>query len=287
MCRIAEVLIALQQAGNVKYTGWVLSFSCETDSFSELQTLARQMETELQKWRDEVKEAREAFYELNYYRTLQLLSLRSELGKLKTSSRGHMIDSTVLALLHSISPEIAVSDIREVVQNVTALFQQGDHFGQTDASPASGTTMVLEHEMEVGESTSSMAADILASVDTHAAVPPPSDVPQAKLTQEELSDIQKEIFANLVGYGGFHPQLALIALEKYKEDHYETRNWCMENAGSFDFPEEEDQKDMRLGDQELESDESESEDERFPTPIGKFLILAISSLNIDLPHKIT
>ena len=236
MCRIAEVLISLQQAGNVKYTDWVLSFSCVMDSYEGLQQLARQMETELQEWKDEVKKAREVFYEFNYYRALQLLSLRSELGKLKAFSRD--IDSpAVLALLHSISPQIALSNITEVIKKVPTLLQQRGALSQTDASD----------------------------------VPPLFDVPAAKPTQEDLSDKQKEVFANLVGYHGFHPQLALIALEKYKEDFYELFNWCLNNASSYHFPEEVEKGDKRTGDQELESDELESEDEHFSTPIGKLL----------------
>ena len=266
VCRIAEVLIALQQAGNVKYTGWTLSFYCEIDSFSELQSLAREMETELQDWKEEVKKAREEFYELNNYRTLQLLSLRSELGKLKRLNSHHpVIESTVQALLHSISPEIATSSIIVAVQNVV---QNRGQVNQASASVILSTNTALEHAMEVEESCSNIVTDILDSVDTQAAVSPPPQAPQAKLTQEELSDTQKEIFANLTGYGGFHPQLVLIALEKYKEDRYEMDNWCLENADSFNFPEEEDQEDEGLGDQESESDELESEDEHFSNPIG-------------------
>lgn len=78
--------MALQQAGIIKYTGWVLTFSCLPDRFEKLQALARDMENELQKWKDEIKEARERFYELNNYTVLQLLSLRSELGKLKSTA---------------------------------------------------------------------------------------------------------------------------------------------------------------------------------------------------------
>ena len=276
MCRIAEVLIALQQAGNVKYTGWKLSFYCEIDSLDELQPLARRMETELQKWKDEVKKAREAFYELNYYRTLQLLSLRSELGKLKRLDCHHTaIDPTVQALLHSISPEIATSSIMVAVQNVASVVQNRGPISQTGASvnsPSSSTTTVLEQKMEIEES---IATDILASVDTHAAGPAPPEAPQAKLTQEELSDTQKEIFANLTGYGGLHSQLVLIALEKCKEDRYEVSNWCLENAESYNFPDE-DQEDEEFGDQELESDESESEDEHFSNSIGNLAITIFS-----------
>ena len=281
MCRIAEVLIALQQSGNVKYTGWVLSFSCEIDSFGELQSLARQMETELQKWKDEVKRARKAFYELNYYTTLQLLSLRSELGKLKhLDSCQTVIDPTIQALLHSISPEIATSSIIVAVQNLASVMQNRGPLSQTGASvnsPSSSTNTVLRDKLEVDESCSNVVTDILASVDTQTDIPSLPEAPQAKLTQEDLSDTQKEIFANLTGYGGFHPQLVLTALEKYKEDRYKINHWCMENADTFNFPEEENQEDEGLGDQELESDESESGGENF----SKSIVTTIPNNLID------
>ena len=282
VCRIAEVLIALQQAGNVKYTGWTLSFYCKIDSFSVLQSLARHMESELQKWKEEVKEVREAFYELNYYRTLQLLSLRKELGKLKHLDSHHtVIEPTVLALLHSISPEIATSSIIVAVQNVASVVQNRGPFSQAGASVntlSSSTRTALEHTMEVEEN---IVTDILASADTQAAVSPPPEAPQAQLTQEELSDTQKEIFANLTGYGEFHPQLVLIALEKYKEDDYEINNWCLENAARFKFPEEEDQEDDEgLGGQVSESDESEAEEEHFSNAIGNCCyLISINSLH--------
>ena len=276
VCRIADVLIALQQAGNVNYTEWELSFGCEIDSVGKLQSQARQMEIELQDWKEEVQKAREEFYELNYYRTLQLLSLRSELAIGKHLDSHHtVIDPAVQALLHSISPEIATSSIIVAVQNAAAVVQNRGQDSQTSASVNLSKNTALENKVEVEESCSNIVADVLASADTQAAVSLPPEVPQAKLTLEELSDKQKEIFANLTGYGEFHPQLALLALEKYKEDDYEMDNWCLENAARFKFPKD-DLED--LGDQESESDESESEDEHFSNAIGNSCYLITNKL---------
>ena len=265
MCRIADVLLALQQAGNVKYTGWVLSVPCQyaKDGVDKLQAQAKKMEIELQKWENEVKHNREEFYELNYYTTLQLLSLRSELGKLKQSLVHGVseICPTVLTLLHSISPEIATSDFK-VVQDVTAVLVHSRedpmaHIPHPLVASTVDTASV--HKMEP-ESKSSVAADIFASIDTQDVATLP-DVPQAKLTERDLNDRQKEIYANLVDYAGYPQQLVLMAIEKHKEDEYDIRDWCLMNSNTFRFSEEELEEDQeRSDDEDVTSEESESED---------------------------
>ena len=285
VCRIAEVLIALQQAGNVKYTVWVFSFPCVMDSFNELQTLARQMETELQEWNDEVKKSREEFYELNYYTTLQLLSLRSELGKVKShtysggDASGSEINPAVLALLHSVSPEIDISNVEEAIQNV--LHNGGFSFSQTLAH----TSSVDAHDLKREENKSTLDTAVLASADTQASVPPLPELPEVKLTQEELTDRQKEIFANLVDFCEFSPKLVLIALEKYQEDEFEVKNWCMDNAKEFEFPDGEDQEDEDWGCEELASEDSDSEDDttsQFSSAIAGIIFLVVIILTYKL-----
>ena len=112
----------------MKYSGWVLTFHCADDMVDTLQQQAKDMEDELQVWEDQVRQTREQYYELNYYTTLQLLTLRKELGRLKTSGqpRAHtQINPHVLALLESISTEITSPDVWEAVKSVTAE-QQGE-----------------------------------------------------------------------------------------------------------------------------------------------------------------
>ena len=118
ICRIAEVLLALQQKGNVKYTGWILNFHCKVEMVNKLQQQAKHMEEELQIWEEEVQQVRNEYYELNYYTTLQLLALCKELGRLKTFSQPLFcaeINPHILALLESISTEISSPCVWEVV----------------------------------------------------------------------------------------------------------------------------------------------------------------------------
>eukprot|EP00731_Ephydatia_muelleri_P016211 Em0009g635a len=81
-CHIADVLLSLQRAGNVKYFGWKMQFPCSASVVDELQAVVKDMENDMQRWKDDVKESREKFYELNNFTTAQLVLLRRELGKL-------------------------------------------------------------------------------------------------------------------------------------------------------------------------------------------------------------
>ena len=259
----------------MKYTGWVLSVPCQyvPDVVAKLQEQAKSMEKELQTWENEVHHNREMFYELNYYTTPQLLSLRSELGKLKSPIHGiREVRPTVLALLHSISPEISASDF-EVIQDVAAVplhsieDSEGDQVlltSQTQithplAAKAVDKATVSEAEPE------NLATNIMASVDMQASVTSLPDVPQVKLTEGDLNNKQKEIYANLVSYAGFPRQLVLIALEKYEEDEYNMRDWCLMHLNDFEFSDEEEQEGhQESSDDESTSEESESEDATSP-----------------------
>ena len=112
------MLITLQQEGNVDYMKWNLEVPCSTDRkvISELQDKPKSMELELERWRDEVKQNRCRFYELNYYTTLQLLTLRRELGKLKECKEEPTISADVLALLQSISMEITSTEVVDALE---------------------------------------------------------------------------------------------------------------------------------------------------------------------------
>ena len=120
MCRIAEVLLTLQQAGNVNYTGWMLQVPCSTDAqlVSVLQAKAKEMEKELTQWKQTMKSKREGYYELNYYTTHQLLTLRRELGRLQ-ADHSATVSPDVLFLLQSVSTHVTPSIISEAVCGVT------------------------------------------------------------------------------------------------------------------------------------------------------------------------
>jgi len=252
----------------VKYTGWVLSFHCAVDMVDTLQQQAKDMEEELQVWEDQVQQTREQYYELNYYTTLQLLTLRKELGRLKTSGqpRAHtQINPHVLALLESISTEITSPDVWEVVKSVTAEQQEGGGGGaspfpaqyhpSTEKITANIVGPTFQMVESVQSSQPSIVKEILASADLQASSSTSTaTLQQPKLTQDSLSEKQKEIFANLMNCD-YPEQVVLIALEKFGEDHYEAHNWVEENAHHYSGIMEVEQVGAEIDEEmELESD---------------------------------
>ena len=247
----------------MKYTGWVLSFHCAVDMVDTLQQQAKDMEEELQAWEDQVRQTRDQYYELNYYTTHQLLTLRKELGRLKTSgqpSAHTQINPHVLALLESISTEITSPDVWEVVKSVTAEQQGGakpfpnqyhPSAEKITANIAGPTAQVVEN---VQSSQSSITKDILSSADLQAsASTSAASLQQPKLTQDDLTEKQKEIFDNLINCD-YPEQVVLIALEKFGEDKYEAENWILENASQYDTPEVDGEGTDTEMDDEIDSD---------------------------------
>ena len=185
----------------MKYTEWELRFHCAVDMVDTLQQQAKDMEEELQVWEDQVRQTRKQYYELNYYTTLQLLTLRKELGRLKTSGqpRAHtQINPHVLALLESISTEISSPDVWEAVESVTAEQQREGGGGSSpflNPSAENITANIVGPTFQMVESVpsnqSSITNTILASVDLQASSSTSTtSFQQPKLTQDCLTEKQ-------------------------------------------------------------------------------------------------
>ena len=235
-----------------------------------LQQQAKEMEEELQIWEEEVQQARKEYYELNYYTTMQLLTLRKELGKLKISGQPHVqtqIKPQILALLESISTKISSPRVIEIVKTVLAEQQSRGTSGFTTkhhtsvellpASIAGPTCQVMPTSQvipSVQPKKPSVADDILASADVEATGSSSrAKLQQPKLTQNILSQKQKEIFDNLMNCG-YSKQLILIALEKFGEDQHEAENWIIENASQYNLSD-------NLSDAESEGTDFDEEEE--------------------------
>ena len=264
----------------MKYTGWVLSFNCAVNMVDELQQQAKNMEKELQMWEEEVRQARKEYYELNYYTTLQLLTLRQELGRLKISEqpRAHtQINPQVLALLESISTEITSPYVWDVVKSVTAEQPQGGGGASVftvqqhssaevfSASTAGPSSQAFPHDQPVQPS---LTDDILAAAADRQASGSASRtrLPQPKLTHDELSEKQREVFDNFMNNYNYPERLILIALEKFGEDQHEAENWIIENASQYNLSDDEGGEiDI---DEKMES-ELDSDSEQEPDVISK------------------
>ena len=121
VCRIGEVLLKLQQHGHDKYVCWMQRFGCRAeDLVGRLNEIAKELEDDLERWKEKIAHGRQKFYHLNYFTTQQLLSLRRELGSFKGGNPDRSVKPETLALLQSISRDITQ---RNVIKDLQKLWQ--------------------------------------------------------------------------------------------------------------------------------------------------------------------
>ena len=251
MCRIAEVLIALQQVGNVKYIGCSLQFDCQTHLVGDLQQQAREMEDELERWNDEVTKARDEFYELNYYTTRQLLVLRSQLGKMKTSEPVTPLQQAqVMALLQSISSVVTPRDVETVVRHVAIQFSEGRRTLDRPKSPPPRKRQTASMDIEPPLAgcfppptspppSPSLQENTLPSV-AHlptqgSKVSAAFTLPTPSLTRDDLSEKQNEYYTNVIEKCGYSELTSLKAIEEVGSgDWNDIENWLEKNGEKYD-----------------------------------------------------
>jgi hypothetical protein len=291
VCRIAEVLIDLQRVGNVKYTGWRLQVPCGLSTVVPmLHDQAKVMEHELANWKEEVTQKRGDFYELNYFTTLQLLTLRRELGviKSKPNSGPAAVTPNVLALLESISTQVTAPHVHAIVQNVisdgirsaTSAPSVSAQDGAFIVPPSLSSPAILgggASSSGVGggasrQSEPSMAQEVLSSAEVqtasgaeHMKVDVTIELP--KISEDELSQEQRGMMQDLVNHYDFPNQLVLKAFEVCKENavKYDIQNWCLDNLEKYIFKGEAQEADLSDNDDDRKLDASSmnSEDEGY------------------------
>ena len=261
VCRIADVLLLLQQAGNVRYTRWMYQAPCSTDEgiISTLQSQAKRMEEELRQWKKTVLEARNKFYELNYFTTIQLLLLRQELGAMNAAFGNANVPSNILALLRSISFNITSENVCRVVKNLVA-----------DPSLVIGSPNHEESCVDQNERTLKTA--ILAQPVQEERIEKP------KLQEDELTDEQKGIMTFVVQRLSCSKLLVLKAFEinQGKEmNKYEYKKWCIDHLTKYRYEDE----DEYLSEEDSVSQQSSEEtDNELPYFTGKFFLVTCNSV---------
>ena len=253
VCHIAEVLISLQQVGNVKYIGWKMEFYCQQNLVENLQESAKKMEKELEEWKKEVRNACNEFYELNYYTTRQLLVLRSELGKLKALVPAPYQRAKVMALLQSISCDITSNDVETVVERRKVTDREKSPEGATvDTMEFSSSSSY--QQPPVPPPPINLGEDIFAAADVQTSHKRAVDL--VKLSVVELNTKQLESFTNLTEKYGYPEQFALKAIEECSSgDQYEIMNWIQENEAMME------EMLQSVGDEDSEDDHEEVEEE--------------------------
>ena len=176
------------------------------------------MEEELKKWNETVFEARNKFYELNYYTTIQLLLLRQELGALSAASDIIHVPSNILALLQSISPKVTSEKVCEAFKEARdcsgdAVLEQSTCF--EDDNP--GTPFFLDSANDKEE----------------------SDKPT--LQEDELSEKQRGVMAYVVQRLNCSKLLVLKSFEVNEGkdmNKYDHKKWCNSNIGVYKYEDE-------------------------------------------------
>ena len=223
VCHIGEVLLHLQQVGNVQYIGWKLQVPCSSNAaiVGVLQEQAKVMEEELEKWKEIVKETRGEYYELNHYTTLQLLTLREKLGTIKNSETCVEVTPDVLALLQSISSKVSAQSVTDAVSRaVNILPDKGEEISQNSGRD----TTFFE----------SVPCENRAQPTTTLASPPsalgnPLDSIKPNLVEGDLSDEQRAIMAQIISRLYCSKYLVLRAFEvcsQEQNDQYDFYEWC-------------------------------------------------------------
>ena len=98
---IAEKLVLLQQAGNIKYIGFEMKFSCACVEATDLEDYIDMMERDLITWLHQVERSRKKYYHLNYFTAEQLVLLRKELRSVKTNPK-LLVNPQLYCLLQSV-----------------------------------------------------------------------------------------------------------------------------------------------------------------------------------------
>lgn len=234
--RIGEVLLALHQAGNYKYSNWKYEFFVppETDeAYNILLELlcheAETMENELNVWKQEVEEARNKCYELNYFTTQQLLLLRRELAQLR-SHPWQDIKPSVMHLLSSLSR----ITLTTVIDSVCIL-------------------NIEEDDQNIYSSTEKLSPIPQALND--------NPDPNSSLSIGDLTNEQLECYTSLSENWGYEDRVILSAFaELNSSDLSVLEEWCSENEKKF---EKEPSGDENSSDSESESSVAESEEDLF------------------------
>ena len=257
------------------------------DIVNSLQIQASRMEKDLEDWKRELSLHRNQFYELNYFTTPQLLSLREELGQfkgIKISSKP--VKQEVMTLLQCISRHLSSDSVKNEVQTVNGILAEQklqEQFSHSSDYEPPARLPGMDHNMSIP------AAELYTeTIENRAASIPATKLvteilqtlsgPQPKLTDKNLTDKQKAIIDNLKELSGFPRKLILLAFERCAKPDIEeaVMSWCNDNQDNFNFADSDAESDAATEqyeyneDEELPSEEEdmETDNTRFDEVIG-------------------
>ena len=208
----------------MKYIGWSLQVPCSAKSnlIDRLQDQINEMEAELESWNHSVKCMRDDYYELNYYTTSQMLTLRQSLAKFKYTEAVNL-EAEILFLLQSINPEV---ESKLVEGAIVVVIKETLDFEETEVTK----------KVDDGESRDNIEKP--SKIDGKLRNDLPKELECAN--EKELSENQKMMMTFVIQKMKFTENLVLKALEKYPniEDKVDFLPLCVklhnENSDSED-----------------------------------------------------
>ena len=227
-CRIANALLALQNAGHARYITWTYSFHCEFDVRSVLENQATKMEKELKQWNDEIAKSRNSFHVLNLFTTQQLRVIRQQLGQLR-NDRISALPPTVISMLMSVSPRICEKDIKDCLQLVKS------------------KSSLVGHASKKPEDTdnSSCHVDLDDNVQKISQFNPDNEVSKEAAVEKlviqlisQLSDVEKNVYEDLKGI--YPDKVIYLSIKNCSSANMQDNlvgqasAWCADNESHYE-----------------------------------------------------
>lgn len=218
MRSLGEKLMQLQRAGNTRYFGWSVRFSCEKVNQVVLKKWLNHLNVELDCWNEQVKQARRKYYHLNNFTNKQLCAIRRVLCRAKfpaTVSQSE-IKPGIVAMLRSISSEIS----SEQIWHSTHIAMQviSNPRGSSFAVISSSVRTVLRAPLNV------TSGEFL-----------PSDTNEI---DSVLDSKQQEVFQHLTEKDGFPKDLAHKAVEHCGSNLDDAYLYCRKNLNDSECTDE-------------------------------------------------
>ena len=222
VCRIANALLALQNAGHARYITWSYSFHCEFNVYDVLDNQAIKMEKELKRWNDEIVKSRNNFPVLNLFTTQQLRVIRQQLGQLNCE-RISSLPPAVISMLMSLSPKICEKDIDESLHSVK-----------------SKSSLVGQHSSKKLEKLDNISIPVDPDSNIQTSQFNPENEVSMKVQEliSHLNDVERNVYEELkedysdeVAYLSIkHCSNSTMEQETLVEDASE---WCLNNENSY------------------------------------------------------
>ncbi len=244
---------------------WELKVHCRTDNLvAKLGDIARSMEKDLDEWKTQISRQRQLFYHLSYYTTIQLLTLRRELGCYKEDSHSKIsIKPEVVALLQSISRDITGINVKEDLCRITALYMYNEQNESSQESAKISTADGKGHKLansskfDANQSEQNLGVSkILSKIMNDEAS---SHLPKPLLTKSELTDTQQAILANIKQNNDFPTNIILLAFDRCAkaDDEDVIEEWCLEHLNDYQYPDSDNESD-RMSSQSDDHDDNMS-----------------------------